>query len=75
MALKKFTAYAMRTMSQVVEFEADEDSTDEELLDAAMNADGLNLDPNISNDFEPDGDIEFHYIKNDAGKSVYGEGA
>lgn len=67
----KYTAYLIQAMSQTVEFEAPEDAPAAEL--ARMAGDRSNLDPNISNDFDTDGDLTVHYIKDDQDRVIYSE--
>jgi predicted regulator of Ras-like GTPase activity (Roadblock/LC7/MglB family) len=67
----KYTAYLMRTMSQQVEFEAPK-GTDPEKL-AAMANDLSELDPNISNAFDADGEVEVHFLRDEQGRTLYSD--
>lgn len=67
----KYTAYLIQAMSQVVEFEAADDASPEEL--ASMAGDRSDLDPNISNNFDTDGDLKVHFIKDDQDRVIYSE--
>lgn len=67
----KYTAMLLREMSQVVEFEAPDDTDPDELL--RMAADLSTLDANISNDFEESGDVQVFYVKNDSEQTVASE--
>ena len=53
-----YDVYLMRTMSQSIKIEADS------LAEAAQKAlDENELDPNVTNKFEPDGEVEVFSIK------------
>ena len=70
--MMKYRAYITRVMSQTVEFEA---KPGDNLEEAAMNAPDVDLDPNISNKFEADGDEQIYYIEEaEGGKRVFGVG-
>lgn len=66
-----YTAYLMRSMSQQVEFDAPDGTTPEEL--AAMATDRSELDPNISNVFDADGEVEVHFLRDEQGRTLYSD--
>jgi hypothetical protein len=69
--MARYEAYLIQPMSQVVEFETDDPNADL----VALAWDESDLHPNISNQFDTDGDGETYFIKNaDTGEIVYGEG-
>jgi hypothetical protein len=67
----KYTAYLIRPMSQMVEFEAPEDATPEELAALAMDLD--ELEPNISNPYDGDGETQIHYLRDEKGRNRYSQ--
>jgi hypothetical protein len=67
----KYTAYLIRPMSQMVEFEAPEDATPEQLAELALELD--ELEPNISNQFEGDGDTQVHNLRDENGRNRYSD--
>lgn len=71
--MKRYTAYLIRAMSQTVTFEAPDDADPEELSVLAVAE--SDLDPNGSNRFDADGDVEVFYVEDAEGTRVYGDGA
>lgn len=68
--LKTYDVYLMRMMSQVVKVKA---ANPREAAEQAL--DQNDLDPNVSNDFEADGDVELHSITDlDTDKVVWENG-
>jgi len=68
--MKKYTAYLIQAMSQIVEFEAPEDATVEDLETLAAKLGDFG--PKAGDDYDTDGDVEIYYVKNDQDEIVGG---